>query len=652
MGNNTIAPSYVETVIGSFNTEYTPLNVNNWSLNDRLFVIGNGTETDSRSDALRMLKNGNTAIGNIDPTAKLDIDGQVRIRGGAPGAGKVLVSDADGLASWSDGPVGPTGPQGEDGLAGPAGATGPTGPSTLQAGYDGNRIITANAGAVQVAGNDGLLVSGTHGSGAVVELSGAGTRMFFNPRKSAFRAGAVNGTQWNDVNVGNYSVAIGFSTTASGAQSTAMGLSTTASGTNSTALGSGTTASGTTSTAIGAGTTASGVNSSAMGSGTTASGMTSTAMGWATAASGDASTASGLQTQAYSFAETAIGSNNTEYTPANTTIWNLNDRLFVIGNSNSSSSRSDALRMLKNGNTAIGNMNPTTKLDIDGQVRIRGGAPGAGKVLTSDANGLATWQTIAGSLPSGSSGNTLRHDGTGWVTNSNLHNNGTNVGIGTTSPTTKLHVTGGNWNLNTTDGDILIGSSTDKMKFSMATGGAGAGVARINSMSSGSSRSVRIGVDGNDVLNVFAENVGIGTTSPTQRLTVFNGTTTGTYTTTGWVHSSDARLKSNVVQLGGSLEQVLRLRGVSFNWANGAPGRQVGFIAQEVEKVFPEVVVVNEDGTYTMAYQNLVAPLVEAMRELNGKVEAMQGQQAVIEALMKRMDDLEKENARLRNGSK
>lgn len=97
-----------------------------------------------------------------------------------------------------------------------------------------------------------------------------------------------------------------------------------------------------------------------------------------------------------------------------------------------------------------------------------------------------------------------------------------NTGIGISSPSTKLNVTGGNWNLNTTDGDFLIGSGDHKFKFSMSVGGAGAGVARINSMSSGSAESVRIGAGGNDVLHVSNSNVGIGIV-PTHKLHVSGG---------------------------------------------------------------------------------------------------------------------------------
>ncbi len=51
--------------------------------------------------------------------------------------------------------------------------------------------------------------------------------------------------------------------------------------------------------------------------------------------------------------------------------------------------------LIGDGRLGLGTPNPTTRLDVDGQVRIRGGVPGAGKVLTSDANGLASWQAPA-----------------------------------------------------------------------------------------------------------------------------------------------------------------------------------------------------------------------------------------------------------------
>ncbi|MCX6758958.1 MAG: hypothetical protein NT012_00070 [Candidatus Nealsonbacteria bacterium] len=94
------------------------------------------------------------------------------------------------------------------------------------------------------------------------------------------------------------------------------------------------------------------------------------------------------------------------------------------------------------GNVGIGTTSPGAKLEVAGQIKITGGIPGVGKALISDAAGLASWQTITGTLPSGSSGQTLRNDGTNWVANSVIYNNGTNVGIGTAAPGYKLDISG------------------------------------------------------------------------------------------------------------------------------------------------------------------------------------------------------------------
>ena len=155
----------------------------------------------------------------------------------------------------------------------------------------------------------GLLITGTfNGVGSTVPNLGAGSRLMFYPAKAAFRAGYVDGTQWDNSLVGFYSVAMGYNTTATDYESVAMGLSTTASGTFSTAMGLSTTASGQGSTAMGLGTTASGQGSTAMGNLTVASGTFSTAMGYGNIASGYLSTAMGQSTTASGKYSTAMGS--------------------------------------------------------------------------------------------------------------------------------------------------------------------------------------------------------------------------------------------------------------------------------------------------------------------------------------------------------
>ena len=82
-------------------------------------------------------------------------------------------------------------------------------------------------------------------------------------------------------------------------------------------------------------------------------------MGYRTQASGDRSIAMGNATEAQSYAATAFGSYNTIVSPLSTSSWNSDDRLFVVGNGSSSSKKSDALVILKNGNIGIGDSTPT-----------------------------------------------------------------------------------------------------------------------------------------------------------------------------------------------------------------------------------------------------------------------------------------------------
>lgn len=71
---------------------------------------------------------------------------------------------------------------------------------------------------------------------------------------------------------------------------------------------------------------------------------------------------------------------------------------------------------LANNRIGIGTTEPTQKLDIDGQIRIRGGNPGQNKVLTSDANGIGTWQDVAEAIAPGTTpGQMLYWDGSSWT---------------------------------------------------------------------------------------------------------------------------------------------------------------------------------------------------------------------------------------------
>lgn len=87
---------------------------------------------------------------------------------------------------------------------------------------------------------------------------------------------------------------------------------------------------------------------------------------------------------------------------------------------------------------------------------------------------------------------------------------------------------------------------------------------------------------------------------------------------------SDATLKTDVAPIENALDKVGSLQGVTYTMKKDL-SKGMGFIAQEVKKVIPEVVNVTEEGIHTLAYGNMVAVLVEAVKELKAKVEALEG---------------------------
>lgn len=153
---------------------------------------------------------------------------------------------------------------------------------------------------------NGFVVRGTLFAGSI-PASGQGARMMFYPGKAALRAGYAGANQWDDANIGTYSVALGDSTIASGVESTALGSVTTASGGYSLAAGRSTIASGDYSTALGGSNTASGFASTALGFSSVASGNSSTSLGNGNRAYGDYSTAIGVNAWAWSYGSTAMG---------------------------------------------------------------------------------------------------------------------------------------------------------------------------------------------------------------------------------------------------------------------------------------------------------------------------------------------------------
>ncbi len=419
-------------------------------------------------------------------------------------------------------------------------------------------------------------------------VSGVGTRMMWYPNKAAFRAGNVSGTEWNKDSIGLYSIALGQNTKAKGVAASALGNGTKASGNRSTAMGSLTTASGFGSTAMGDLSKAIGSLSFAMGQTTTASGHASIAMGSLTTASGYASTAMGADAEASGFYSTAMG-----------------DQTLASGESS----------------TAMG------------RTTLASGE-------TSTAMGVSTKSKPYASLVLGQFNDTSSISSTNWnlddpvfiIGNGSSNSERSNAftvlkdaktGINIENPLAGLHIKG-------------IEATYDA-HIRLETAGAGTDYANIL-------------YDGNMKFRTFTagDEYQWRNSANNTRMTLqddgdlfVDGTVTASC---GILVCSDIRYKKNICRLTNSLSNVLSLHGMYYDWdkekfPDKAFGdeRQIGFSAQELELIFPEMVHTDKDGYRSVDYSRLTPVLVEAIKEQQNIISSLQTK---IESFAKEMQEL------------
>lgn len=148
-----------------------------------------------------------------------------------------------------------------------------------------------------------------------------------------------------------------------------------------------------------------------------------------------------------------------------------------------------------------------------------------------------------------------------------------------------------------------------------------------------------IALDGD--LDNYVYLYGDGTVDATGNINAASMTAIG-----GFNITSDRRLKKNILPLNQTLSKVLQLRGVSYQWKNEKKTQtnQIGVIAQEVEAIYPEFVHTNEEGEKAVNYSQMVAVLIEAIKEMNGTIETLESKVASLEG---DKSQLEKEKADL-----
>lgn len=239
-------------------------------------------------------------------------------------------------------------------------------------------------------------------------------------------------------------------------------------------------------------------------------------------------------------------------------------------------------------------------------------------------NSLASGQTRLVAVQSNGDLTTMAH--VPWETNDNgAHYNpispvAARIGIGTNSPTSRLHIAhnsvfGGASQLllEETENDyarMTLRSTANNTRWDMAglTSTTNAN-AQLNFFFSGLNA---------DVLSLRGNG---------------NAVVHGTVTANGVLLTSDERLKKDIKPLGVALEKLQNLTPYSYRWKDPAKSNdpQIGLMAQEVEKVFPDLVHTDEVGMKSIAYVQLIPLLLKALQE----------QQAMLQALQSRIENLE-----------
>jgi len=226
------------------------------------------------------------------------------------------------------------------------------------------------------------------------------------------------------------------------------------------------------------------------------------------------------------------------------------------------------------------------------------------------------------------------------------------VGIGTTNPLSPLHIRQGNSVGTAPFGPLSVESDNAAYIGLMTPNGSESGLifGKQNNNASGGivynngflPDGLQFRTAGNNTrmsINSLGQ-VGIGTNSPTQALHVVgNVCATGTY-----LSCSDVRYKKDFIHIDHSLESILSLNGVYYHWRSDEfpemkfnTERQIGFSAQEVEKLFPEIVKTGPDGYKSVDYGRLTPVLVEAIKEQQKKIDNLEQQLNEVKALLTKL---------------
>jgi len=293
----------------------------------------------------------------------------------------------------------------------------------------------------------------------------------------------------------------------------------------------------------------------------------------------------------------------------------------------------------------------TSTSDADGDFFVVVDSANAQKKLTkaninnSGFNNDAGYTTNVGDITGVTAGTNLTGGGTSGTVTINMDTGGIGAGTyGNTANATKIDtITVDAYGRITA---VATGATGDVDGVTAGNGLTGGGVSGTVTLNVGAGTGIdvaadTIAVDVSDFMSNGSNNRVITATGTdamnAEANMTFDGSTlavTGAITATGDVtafSTSDKNLKQNIVNIDSALDKVSKINGVYYDWTEEAleknkhlkDEKEVGVIAQDVEKVLPEIVATRDDGTKAVKYERLCALLIESVKELKQEIELL-----------------------------
>ena len=347
------------------------------------------------------------------------------------------------------------------------------------------------------------------------------------------------------------------------------------------------------------------------------------------------------------------------------------DGIPLIDSTYNASNDIPKMKIIANGNVGIGTTSPDKELTVFTTTQYGGINV---QDSTSNCGVLARIEEGTGYLDIWGEGNNERIWFNGKANQPSWINTGGNFGIGTNSPSEKLHVHDGGFsvtgyysndiNSTITPGVHIgtYGSSSTPYGLIQLVAGAEEGSwidfkdttsnntntdyeGRIRYSSGGSLAGMSFYTNHDERIRISLNGaVGIGTTSSSEKLVV-----NGNIKAMSYIATSDARHKENISDLENSLEKICSIRGVNFNFKDDENQKHAGILAQEVDSIIPEAINKKDDEKWSANYNTFVGYLIESVKTLkkenddqNVKIEnlesKLEAQGQLIQKLMEKIN--------------